>query len=89
MSVNSNKAANIYFFQRQNITVTSAPFGTMRLVEKHIGISNTFELASRSAVTKFPELTDIGFMANTDTGTAEVSVEFELVCLDNVLFPSN
>jgi len=89
MSINSNKVANLYFFQRQNITDTTAPYSTMRLVEKHIGIANTFELVSRSAVSKFPELTDIGFMGNTDTGTAEVSVEFELVCLDTTLFPSN
>ena len=89
MSVNSNKVANLYFFQRQNITDTTAPYSSMRLVEKHIGIANTFELVSRSAVSKFPELTDIGFMGNTNTGTAEVSVEFELVCLDNIIFNVN
>jgi len=89
MSVNSNKVANLYFFQRQNITDTTAPYSAMRLVEKHIGISDTFELVSRSAVSKFHELTDIGFIGNTNTGTAEVSVEFELVCLDNIIFNVN
>lgn len=86
MSVNSNKAANIYFFQRQNLTDTTAPYSAMRLVEKHIGVTAVEEITSRSAINKFPELTDIGFMANTETGTAEVSVEFEMVCLNNNIF---
>lgn len=89
MSVNSNKYANIYFFKRENITQTTAPFKPMRLVEKHIGVVGVTDLNSRSAIDKFEELTDIGFLANTNTGTAEVSVEFELVCLDNEKFNLN
>jgi len=87
ISVNAAKTADVYFFQRQNITDNNTPYSTMRLVEKHIGLSNTFEITSRSAITMFPELTDIGYLGHTHTGTAEVSVEFELVCLDNVMYP--
>lgn len=86
MSVNSNKYANIYFFKRENITDTTSPYSAMRLVEKHIGVTSVAALESRSAIDKFKELTDVGFMANTDTGSAEVSVEFEMVCLDNTIF---
>ena len=86
ISVDSVKSANIYFFQRQNITNNVAPYDAMRLVEKHIGVTGVEEINSRSAITKFPELTDVGFMAETSTGTASISVEFELVCLDNVLY---
>ena len=88
MSVDSVKSANIYFFQRQNITKTTAPYSTMRLVEKHIGVTGVQEINSRSAITKFPELTDVGFMAETTTGTASISIEFEMVCLDKVLYPN-
>ena len=87
MSVDSVKTANIYFFQRQNITKTTAPYSGMRLVEKHIGISGVEEINSRSAIARFPELTDVGFMGETATGTAQISVEFEMVCLDNTLYP--
>ena len=86
MSVNSNKYANIYFFKRENLTDTTAPYSAIRLVEKHIGVTSVTTLESRSAIDKFKELTDIGFMANTDTGSAEVSVEFEMICLNNQIF---
>jgi len=86
MAVDSNKQVNLYFFQRQEINKTSAPYSSMRLVEKHIGLTGVIDLSSRSAITKFPELTDIGFMGEVSQGDAEVSVEFELVCLDNTMF---
>jgi hypothetical protein len=86
-SVNSIKKASVFFFQRQNITNTVAPYSAMRLVQKHIGVTGVQQILSRGTINKFPELTDIGLMASTDLGTAEVSAEFELLCLDNVLFP--
>jgi len=82
MSVNSNKTADLYFFQRQNITKTTAPYTTLRLVEKHIGLIGIQEINSRSSITMFPELTDIGFMGSAGV-SSEISVEFELLCESN------
>ena len=82
MSVNSNKVADLYFFRRENINQTTAPYTAMRLVEKHIGLIGIEEITSRSSIAKFSELTDIGFLA-TATTSAEVSVEFELLCERN------
>ena len=79
MSVNSVKAADLYFFQKQNITKTTAPYAPVRLVEKHIGVQGVQEINSRSSITMFPELTDVGFMGKSST-SAEISVEFELLC---------
>ena len=87
ISVNSNKLMNVYFFQRTNILDTTAPYnGTMRLVEKQIGVSGYINIFSRTRISKFEELTDVGFMAETQSGTGEISAEFELLCLDNTLY---
>lgn len=86
MSVDTNKAAVIYFFQRQNITDTTAPYSAMRLVEQHDGVSGHIDVNPKNIITSFPELTDVGFMAETTTGTASVSVDFELVCLKDSIF---
>lgn len=81
-SVDANKAVNLYFFKREDILDVTTPFQPMRLQSVYHGITggkNTPKLSRPS----FPELTDIGFMGNTTTGTADCSVEFEMLLIDN------
>ena len=79
INVDSNKASTGYFFQRQEINRTSAPFNTMRLVEQEDGITGGLSVKPQSIIRSFPELTDLGFMAKTSVGTASMSVDFELL----------
>ena len=73
---------DIYFFKRENILETAAPYTAMRLQNAYIGSSGELTYAHKT-VDKYPELTDIGYMAAVGTGTADVSVEFELLLVDN------
>ena len=86
MSVDSTKTATLYFFKRENILDTTAPYSAMRMVEKHIGVNGVVSIMSESPIAKFPELTDIGFMGKVAVTSAAISVEFELLCLDNTLY---
>jgi len=80
-SVDTNKTVNLYFFKRESITDTVAPFQAMRLQSVYEGITGDGSFKFDTA-SKYDELTDIGFMAKAGTGTASVSVEFELILVN-------
>lgn len=87
MSVDSIRSADLYFFQRPGILNTTAPYQAMRIVEKHIGLTGVFGVGiANDALNIFPELTDIGFLAKSTSGTAAISAEFDLLCLNNNVF---
>lgn len=74
----ANKECDLYFFKRTNCDDITAPYtGTMRLVEKEIGLSGGFELSTEAPKYLGEGPCDIGFMG-VATATSEVSVEFEL-----------
>ena len=80
-SIDSNKTVNLYFFKRDNILDTTAPYEPMRLQSVYEGLTgnNSFQ---HKTYEKYDELTDIGYMAKTSTGTSSVSVEFEIILID-------
>jgi len=82
ITVDSAKTANLYFFKRENANDIVAPYsGVMRVQSILTGVSGIHEITHRT-FEKFPEKTDIGFMATAAT-PADVSVEFELLLIDN------
>jgi len=81
VNVDTTRVATGYFFQRQGINRTSAPYDTMRLVEQEDGIDGSLAVKPQSVIRTFPELTDIGFMAKTSQGTATMSVDFEVLLI--------
>ena len=81
-TLDSGKTVDLYFFKRENILETAAPYSAFRLQNAYIGIDRTLYFG-HSTYEEYPELTDIGFMAKVSTGTADVSVEFELLIIDN------
>lgn len=82
--VDTVKAADIYFFQRQNADDVTTPFtGTMRLVEREVGVQGGFDHHFSVPKTPFIGPCDVGFMGVVSAGTADVSVEFELLLVDN------
>jgi hypothetical protein len=81
--VAGNKVVDSYFFQRDNIDDVSAPYtGIMRLINKFIGAEQSVTLAPKSPVGPLVGPCDVGFMAKTTSGTAEISVDFELLLED-------
>lgn len=81
VSVEGNKSANILLFQRQAILEGNPPYHAMRLLEEHTGISGPLALIDKSPK-PIPELTDVGFMAYTSSGTVSVSVAFDMLVFD-------
>lgn len=82
--VDSTKEADIYFFQRPLANDVSSPFsGAMRLFEREVGVTGGFELKTVAPKGPFVGPCDLGFMGKTSTGTAEVSVEFELLLVQD------
>lgn len=80
----TSKTADIYFYQRPNADDVSTPFsGTMRLVEREVGVTGGYELTTKTPKGPFVGPCDIGFMGKVSTGTAECSVEFELLIKDS------
>ena len=84
LTVNASKPANVFFFQRNNIDDISIPYsGCLRLVQQHDGIISPIDVLTKSPLAVFEEKTDIGFMAVGDGADTSVSVDFELLLVDN------
>lgn len=82
VTVDTNKTANLYFFKREDADDIVAPYsGCMRVQNIYTGLSGLSEIIYLTNES-FPEKTDIGFMAIA-SATSDVSVEFELLLIDN------
>lgn len=84
ISVESGKSANVLLFMRDNIDLTSPPHGVMRVKELDRNLSDRNNVVYRTPKLSLPEKTDVGFMANTGTGTADLSIEFEILLIENI-----
>jgi hypothetical protein len=83
IQIESTKTVDIIFFQRQGILKTAAPYNAMRMVFEAGGLIDSFNKGGQSSWGPFPELTDIGFLAKISVGTANLSVDFEILLVDN------
>lgn len=84
VSVDGVKSVDVFFFQRPLINDTTAPYtGTMRLIEREVGVSGSIDFTLESPKGPFIGPCDIGFMGVVGTGTAEVSAEFELLLIED------
>lgn len=85
LSIDSGKTIDLVFFSRENADETAAPYTAMRAQSVVSGVSGgsieTFGVAD-VPFGPYAGPTDIGFMAKVSTGTASVSVEFEIILLD-------
>jgi len=78
--VSSVRTADIYFFQRPSADIATS---TMRLIERDIGVSGGFLQQLPYPKGPFAGPCDLGFMGSVATGSADVSVEFQLKIIDN------
>lgn len=80
----TGKTADIYFFQRNNADDVSTPFsGAMRIVEREIGIQGGFDHHMILPKNGFVGPCDLGFMGKVTSGTADISVEFEILLIQD------
>lgn len=83
-SIDGNKSANLYFFNRSDANDVSSPYtGIMKAQSIYTGASSVYQFEHK-ANESYSEYTDIGFLANyTSGGTASIAVEFELLLIEN------
>jgi len=80
----TSKSADIYLFQRCNANDTISPYsGIRKLIEREVGVQGGFSISFEGGKGPFIGPCDIGFMGGVSVGTADVSVEFELVQLNS------
>ena len=80
VSVQSNKTADVLFFQRQGVLQTAAPYDSMRVVIELGGVEGEEIINPDIPFGPFPPGTDIGFMAKAATA-AECDVDFEIILI--------
>lgn len=83
VSIESSKTPNVLWFQRDNADDVSAPYDTMRLFERHVGAADEISYNPHAPIVTLSEKTDIGCMAYVSTGTAAVSIDFQILLVDN------
>lgn len=80
--IESTKAVSLEFFKRGGVLDNVAPYEAMRVQISVSGGTDDINLTPKIPM-KFEALTDIGFLAKVATGTAGVSVDFEIMLIDN------
>ena len=84
MFTDTTKTADIFFYGRCFADDVTTPYsGTMRLVEREIGLTEGQSITYQIPKGPFVGPCDIGFMGRVSSGTVDVSVEFELIVIDD------
>lgn len=86
-SVDSGKTVELIFFAREGADETAAPYSAMRVQSVNTGMIGGSVQPFGTVDVPFGSYvgpTDIGFMARVSSGTAEVSVEFEVILVENL-----
>lgn len=84
IEADSSKTVDVFFFKRENADDVTTPFsGSMRIVERFNAVQGGVHITHASAKNPMVGPCDIGYMAKVSTGTADVSVEFEILLVDN------
>lgn len=83
MLTDSSKPADIIFFKREGANETAAPYKRMAKVLSTDALAEAFMQNHITPLGPYPEYTDIGFLAKVAAGTASVSVDFEIILIEN------
>ena len=81
-SSDSTKAAAVRWYQRQDITTTSAPMASRRLIYAIEGLSGYAHRPFDSYLGPFPALTDIWAVGEGPTGGGAMSADMDIVLVD-------
>ena len=80
--VDASKAADVKFLQRGSFNDTSAPVQAVRLVNYFDGVQGHMNFVPKSP-TAFAALTDLWWEAQGSGAGTEVSVDFEILLVDD------
>lgn len=80
LTVETNKAANLFGFIRESADTVAAPFSPMRVFERNLAITEEHAVKPRVLRGPFQGPCDLGYMAAaTPSGTCDVSISFDLL----------
>ncbi len=80
------KVADIYLVQRPHADDAATPYtGILELVEREIGVAGGFGVSLKSAKGPFAGPCDVGFLGIESAATDMVSIEFEILEIDNTV----
>ena len=82
LTTDTSKSLNAYLFQRPNADTVVAPYSSMRVVERFVGV-NAIAPPIKASKGPFVGPCDIGFMAEVSVGSAVVSVNFTLLLVED------
>lgn len=84
IQVDGSKASTVMFFRRCDIDDVTSPYsGAMRVNLKMIGVVGALSLDLESPVGPYAGPCDIGWMADATASGTDVSVDFELLVVDD------
>lgn len=81
--IEPTKNANIAFFQRCGADDVTPPYEALRLQALHEGLQNTLVITNHIQRGPFVGPCDIGFFGKVANNTANISLQFNLVLIDN------
>ena len=83
ITVESTKSANVFLFSRENADVVTTPFSPMRVKELERNLDNEVQREPKAPLLKLVGPADIGFMAQSTSVTTDLSIEFELLLVED------
>ena len=81
--IEPTKNANLALFQRCGADDVAEPFEPLRLQSLHEGLQNTLVITNHVSRGPFVGPCDIGFFGKVANATANISLQFNLVLIDN------
>lgn len=83
VSIESSKTANVFLFVRDNADDVTTPYAPMRVkeLERNLGASTAKQ--PTAPLLKITGTADVGFMAQSTSTTTSLSVEFELLLVED------
>lgn len=80
----TGKTANVYLLARENADDVTTPYsGVKRLQEREIGVSGNVEIAFEGLKGPYIGPCDIGFIGSVASGNADISVEFDMLVIED------
>ena len=82
ISVESTRAVDFLLLIRENVLQTAAPYKAVRTQAEFKGVDTVVSSTLSPPHGPFQAGTDIGWMAKTTSGTADVSIDFDIILKD-------
>lgn len=84
VKVDTQKVANLIFMWRENANDVTTPFSSMRLINEFVGVAGTAGGSdTNTPINGFGAFTDIGYMGIVSVTDADVSVDFEILLIQD------